>query len=195
VTGLGEYDDRAEQAAAYRARQTRDALARWEALIPFDLRDQGTLHPDVAEWAAQLAAGEYPGNLTLYGVIGAGKTWQAMHAITAAIGTGFTGTIQFIKPEAWKDAIGPPSDRAALQRMGRCGVLILDDLGEKRLGEYDLEKLYDIADPRCGWHRPIVITTNAEDVRGLLGERVASRMKKHGRLVHIPGGDRRRGEQ
>lgn len=80
-------------------------------------------------------------------------------------------------------------------------MLILDDLGALRLGDWDLEYLYFIADERWRHCRPTVIISNEGGLRAMLGDRTASRFAQDALLIEIkPGdprdpanGDRRRG--
>ena len=178
----------------HETRQAR-ALAAWQAKIPPALATEGDLHDEAAKWAASLARGERAGNLLLVGNVGSGKTWTALHAVEFALESGWTGSAEFVTSAAWRAVTGPPMDPDGLRKLRERGVIILDDPGAIRLGDWDLEHLFAITDYRWGHRLPIVITTNVADLRPMLGERVASRFADGVTIVKLTGRDRRRGQR
>lgn len=185
------YDDAAEATAEWERYRTEGTLARWREQIPARLSAPGDLMPRIAAWAATLAAGQ-AGNLILAGPVGSGKTWQALHAIEAALEAGWTGGAVFTDAAGWRDTIGPPPDEVALRRVRECGAWVLDDPGAIRLGAWDLEHLYAVVNHRWARKLPVVITSNAADLRELFGERIASRLADGVTQLVVPGPDRRR---
>jgi DNA replication protein DnaC len=186
------FDDSAEATADWRASTQAKVLALWQEIIPPVLAVPGDLHPDIAAWAARLAETGSAGNLLISGAVGAGKTWQALHAVEAAITGGWTGSAEFVTTTGWRSAVGPPQDQDALRKLRERGVIILDDPGAVRIGDWDLEHLYAIADYRWSHALPVIITTNVTDMRAMLGERIASRLADKVTVVKITGADRRR---
>lgn len=166
-------------------------LRRWRDQMPAAQRAEGELHPTVAAWAAKLAAGE-AANLVLLGPVGTGKTWHAWHAIEHAMLAGWFGTALFYAAYAWKRVTGPPLDVAEIGKAAAADVLVLDDPGAHRLGEWDLEHLLGVVDERWNHQRPTVFTTNAPKLGALFGDRIASRVADGATVVVLDGTDRRR---
>ena len=159
---------------------------------PMRLRDQGDLDPRIAEWGRGLVKGS-PANLILLGGVGRTKTWSAWEVLEQAVANGYGGSIDFATSADWHDAIAPPVDRDRLRAMRAAGVLALDDLGSARINDWEREKLLEVVDERWAPGRPIIITTNLENLSEPLGERLASRLKDGAVLVALDGEDRRRG--
>lgn len=168
------------------------ALAAWQAKIPPALAVAGDLDEATVAWAMKLASGEQAGNLLLVGNVGAGKTWTALHAIEHALANGWAGSAEFVTTAGWREVTGPPADQDGLRKLRERGVIILDDPGAIRLGDWDLEHLYAIADYRWGHRLPVIVTTNVPELRPMLGERVASRLADRVTVVRLTGTDRRR---
>lgn len=187
--------DDAAAGDAWEAATRRRVLAAWRETIPPRLAAPGGLHPDVAAWAARLTATGRPGNLLISGPVSRGKTWQALHAVETAILGGWRGSAEFVTTTGWRAATGPPQDPGMLRKLRERDVIILDDPGAIRLGDWDLEHLYAIADYRWGRLLPVIITTNVADLRSMLGERIAARLAQDVTIVKLDGPDRRRGQQ
>jgi DNA replication protein DnaC len=172
-----------------------DRLARrieaFRAQRPAKLSHVGDLDAGVATWSEQLSDGK-PSNLLLAGPIGAGKTWAALEALERAVRNGYAGRIMVVYSAAWRDAIAPPVDRDVLVRMRAADVLLLDDLGSGRIGEWEKECLLGVVDERWAHGRPIVLTFNVQSLRETLGERIASRLADGATSIVLPGIDRRR---
>lgn len=167
------------------------ALRRWRDQMPAAQRAAGVMDPRVAAWSQRLVSGE-AANLVLLGPVGTGKTWHAWHAIEAAMQAGWFGTALFYAAYAWKRVTGPPLDVAKVQAAAAADVLVLDDPGAHRLGEWDLEHLLGVIDERWNHRRPTVFTTNAPKLGELFGERIASRIADGATVVVLTGADRRR---
>jgi DNA replication protein DnaC len=169
-------DDRGENALEAARDRARQAAAAWSEKIPPRLRGQYEMRGDVARWAQRLALGT-AGNLWLYGLPGAGKTWHALHAISAAYRHGYTGTAGYADPQAWRTAVQPGGGSRLVDTWSRCGALVLDDLGALRLGEWDLENLFLIVNHRWAVELPTLVVSNTPNLRDMLGDRIAGRLR------------------
>lgn len=182
----------AEEAdAEWAAERHQHFLSLIRAQRPARLSVPGELHADVAAWGQRLAGGT-AGNLLLGGPTGSGKTWTAWEALEQAVISGYAGRIVFASSAEWRDTIAPPVDRDQLRLMRSAGVLVLDDLGSGRIGEWELECLLGVVDERWANARPVVITFNVKSLRETLGERIASRLADGATSIALTGRDRRR---
>jgi DNA replication protein DnaC len=165
---------------------------------PQRLRAAGDLHPKVAGWVREFLNGyinsdQRPaGNLFLGGPVGCGKTWNVWEAIETAVKAGFDGSWMFAASADWQDIVAPPVDRERLHRMRAVDLLILDDFGSGRVNEWQRECLLGVVDERWSNARPIIVTFNAESLRDMVGERIASRLAHGATSVAFDGDDRRR---
>jgi len=173
------------------AERQATALRRWREQIPTAQRAPGVMDRRVSAWANQLVSGE-AANLVLLGPVGTGKTWHAWHAVESAMQAGWFGTALFFAAYAWKRVTGPPLDHAKIADAAAADVLVLDDPGAHRLGEWDLEHLLGVIDERWNHRRPTVFTTNAPKLGELFGDRIASRIADGATVVVLDGPDRRR---
>jgi DNA replication protein DnaC len=105
---------------------------------------------------------------------------------------GWFGAARFYGAYAWKRVVGPPLDPAEVAAASVADVLVLDDPGAHRLGEWDLEHLLGVVDERWNHRRPTVFTSNAPKLSTLFGERIASRLADGATVVTLVGADRRR---
>lgn len=189
-------DRDAQQAAAaaeWRAERRMIALRRWCDQIPAAQQSHGKLLPVVADWATKLAAGSQ-GNLVMLGEVGTGKTWHAWHAVRHAYEAGWVGTASFYSAYAWKRVIGPPLDTEQITTAATADLLVLDDPGAHRLGEWDLENLLGVIDERWNNQRPTIFTSNASKLHELFGPRISSRIADGATVVTFEGKDRRRAQ-
>lgn len=167
------------------------ALRRWCEQIPAAQKNEGTLKPAVADWVKKLTVGA-PGNLLLLGEVGTGKTWHAWHTVRLAYKAGWFGKARFYSAHTWKRVIGPPLDTEQLTAAANLDLLVLDDPGAHRLGEWDLENLLGVIDERWNNQRPTVFTSNASKVNELFGPRITSRIADGATVVTFEGDDLRR---
>lgn len=180
--------------AEWRAERRDRRLALYDARVPPAHRRPGDLHPEVAAWAKGLAGGE-PRNLALVGGVGVGKTWHAWRAPRAALEEGWDGRVDFAGPGDLRARIAPRADQShhqAIAGMQAAGLLVLDDVGANRASDWWLESLHAVVDHRWSHELPTLVTSNVADLRGELGERIASRLAQRLVLVTLTGPDRRR---
>jgi DNA replication protein DnaC len=167
---------------------------------PQMLRADGRMHDEVADWVGSLLEwndrttpdAPPPGNLLLGGPTGCGKTWHAWEVIEKAALAGFDGSWMFASSADWQDTVAPPVDRDRLRKMRAVDLLILDDFGSGRINEWQRECLLGVVDERWANGRPIIVTFNAESLRDMVGERIASRLAHGVTTVAFAGADRRR---
>lgn len=187
-------DRDAQQAAAaaeWEAERRAIALRRWCEQIPAAQQNEGRLKPAVADWVKELTA-DGAGNLLLLGEVGTGKTWHAWHTVRHAYEAGWFGTARFYSAHTWKRVIGPPLDTEQLTAAASLDLLVLDDPGAHRLGEWDLENLLGVIDERWNNQRPTIFTSNASKVNDLFGPRITSRIADGATVVTFEGSDLRR---
>jgi DNA replication protein DnaC len=187
-------DRGAQQAAAAAEWETERqaiALRRWCEQIPAKQRAEYPLNPAVAEWVSKLVAGD-TGNLVMLGGTGTTKTWNAWHAVRHALQAGWFGTARFFSAYAWKRVIGPPLDTEEITAAATVDLLVLDDPGAHRLGEWDLENLLGVIDERWNNERPTIFTSNAFKLHELFGPRITSRIGDGATIVTFEGDDLRR---
>jgi DNA replication protein DnaC len=180
---------------AARRQQQHDADMAWlnERRDPtFD--KAGRMHPDVFAWYTRLVDPEHkPGNLIVCGDLGVGKSWHLWRIFAALVEHhGAARTIEQVTAYGFKRIAAPPTDYDELQRLADVRVLFFDDIGSVRLSEWDLENLFGIVDQRWANQRPMVISSNALDLRPLFGDRIASRLADNVTLVELTGSDLRR---
>lgn len=189
-------DRDANQAAAFaewQAERRALALRRWCEQIPEDQRDEYPLDPRVADWVKRFVAGA-PENLAMLGYLGTTKTWHAWHAVRHAYLSGWLGTAKFYSAYAWKRVIGPPLNLDEIASAISVDVLILDDVGATRLGEWEQEHLYGVVDERRNNRRPTILTSNASSFDKLFAPRITSRLAGRTTVVTLTGPDRRRSQ-
>lgn len=187
-------DRDAQQAAAaaeWEAERQAIALRRWCEQIPAAQQTEGRLKAAVAAWVKTLAAGG-TGNLLMLGEVGTGKTWHAWHTVRHAYEAGWFGTARFYSAHTWKRVVGPPLDTEQLIAAAAIDLLVLDDPGAHRLGEWDLENLLGVIDERWNNQRPTIFTSNASKVNDLFGPRITSRIADGATVVTFEGDDLRR---
>jgi DNA replication protein DnaC len=174
--------------------------AAWLKFIPPALRNapEAGLDPEVAAWAGMLGQHKNPGNLVIAGTRGAGKTWNALHAVLAAYEAGWEGSAQYADPARWRQAAGRPYPPFKDPEPGMLGyyegarVLVLDDLAAIPFGNYDHEAVYTLLNHRWEQRLPTVVTTNVADLVEVYGERVADRLAWRVTTVKLAGDSRRR---
>lgn len=108
-------------------------------------------------------------SLALFGNVGTGKTHLAIAVIRElikrysiqAIYASVLHTFEMARESFESDGINP------IPRLRRCAFLVLDDLGSERPTAWTLETLTGIIDYRVSESKPMLITSNAVNWRGL----------------------------
>ncbi|MGX1560918.1 ATP-binding protein [Streptomyces sp. NPDC055506] len=183
------------------------AMELADARIPARYRRALADHPQITAWADQIARAGRPGpsgpgiaegpSLLIAGPTGTGKTHQAYGAVRALLTRGVrlrweaTTTADLyarLRPRAGHDA------ERDLQRLVRCPLLLLDDLGAAKTSEWTEELTYRLINHRYEHMLPTLITTNfpTAELRATLGDRIASRLAEMTERVILAGPDRRR---
>lgn len=146
----------------------------------------------VAAWLLGTLRGETDSWLVLLGPTGVGKTWQAVAAYRRLVdGLGCEGVAVRV-PELLARSLPSDPDRVNVAHLEEVPLLLLDDM-PGNLSEWDHRTLYRIVDARVANSRRTLITMNLrrDEVRGALGDRLASRLSANTRLIAMTGPDRR----
>lgn len=186
-------DDDARRAASdlWVREQAEKRLTQLRANRPPAFNQPGTLHTEIADWAASIAAGQFA-NLVLVGNVGVGKSWSLWAAAEHLIQLGWRGSVEILPGHRLRRLIAPPVDEAALDRLAAADLFAVDDVGSVRLSDWDSDHISALVDTRWEGQRPTVLTSNHLDLRDLIGDRAASRLADHAVIVQMTGPDRRR---
>jgi DNA replication protein DnaC len=175
-----------------RRRNYASALAsladRFEDYVGAQLGDE----PAVLEWAVDAAASRTADWLVLVGPTGVGKTWQATAAYRAVCHDRGLDGLAITVGDLLINSLPSAPDRISLRTYERIPVLLLDDL-VGGLSEWKSDVLFELINARDAGNRLTIITSNLrpEEVRPILGDRLASRLSHRMRLVALEGEDRR----
>lgn len=150
-----------------------------------------------------------PESMFITGMQGTGKTWLA-----AAAAWWWSNRYDLIGPakryHEWdimfrtvpsmlsemRDSFRQDSERSEHQvanRWKRAGLLVMDDLGTEKAGDWSLSLLTELVDSRLAWNKPTIVTSNL----GLkqiheMDPRLASRLGSM-KVMKLTGADRRIG--
>lgn len=152
---------------------------------------RGWLNTEVHAWLEGMVRGENR-TLLIGGRPGTGKSWSLWKSVETLLVNGWRGRWEIITATGLRDLTAPPVDELRLDRVRRCEFLALDDVGAWRVSEWQAEHLYGIIDYRWSHRLPIVVASNEQNLEGLLGGRVTSRLADGMATVVLGGPDRRR---
>lgn len=180
---------------------TENAHAALEAL-PSRLRQVQPRYAEVRTWVHRyLNDPRTSGTLLLTGPVGRGKSCESAGALRGCVlGSAARGrrmTWQYTRHPDLNAALRPSSDGAHLEALDHaCTVdlLVIDDLGVGQYTDWAADSLYRIVDARWSNDRPMVVTTNllAEELAGVVGDRIASRLSEGTQVALADTGDLRR---
>lgn len=194
--------------AKLRSMEQVDAMARARSVCfkgmgnfqgwTFDKADarQQELMQAAREYADQFPQHMKDGRgLLFYGPVGTGKSVAAACIANKVIAQGYRPKMTNFSTMA--DEMWNAENKAAyVESICRYDLLILDDLGAERKGEYMLEMVYKIINARYAHGGPVIVTTNL--TREELGspadigyQRVYSRILERCLAIQVAGRDRR----
>ena len=135
------------------------------------------------------------GNLLFVGGTGLGKTLLSACIATAAADKGFSVAYEsapnlFTKLE--RNRFNPtPETQAEAEKLTRCDLLIIDDLGTELPGNFVTAALYTLMNDRLLAGRPMVISTNLniEEAAHRYSPQIASRLRGNFRQLTFVGED------
>lgn len=175
----------------WRTEQTAERTARFLGRRPPVFAPEGELPAAAKTWLTHYRAG-HTGSLVLVGPTGSGKTWTLWKLAEQLIRSGWRGAFDIAPAYEVRRATDRPADTEAIHRWRTADLWALDDLGSVSVTDWGADALLSIIDHRWQHQRPTLITTNAADLRALLGDRVASRIADGATVAHITAPDRRR---
>jgi DNA replication protein DnaC len=168
----------------------------WTEMVPPRMLQATPDHLDDAasEAFAEWVASSGKRNVMLLGPVGTGKSFAGFafmrHVHACGVWRGaWTSTVRLM------DRLRPSADDpVTVDRLARCDVLLLDDLGGEKPSEWVEERLFALFDERWQWERPTIVTSNLtpEKLRQVVGDRTYSRLQDDAIAVTLTGRDRRR---
>ncbi|GAA0347723.1 ATP-binding protein [Actinoallomurus spadix] len=161
---------------------------------PAAFADKGRLDPRVHEWLEAFIVGRAR-TLLLGGPTGVGKSWTAWKSIETLVHNGWRGVWSLVTGYRLSRLIAPPVDDEELDRLARVDLLVIDDLGSAPVTDWTGSHLGGLVDERWSHRRPSILTTNVQQIGGLVGPRAASRLADGMTAVVLDGPDRRRAAQ
>ena len=135
--------------------------------------------------------------LLFHGSVGTGKTYAAAcignELIQRCKSVFMTSTYTMLKLR------DPDEEEAYMNRIRRCALLIIDDIGAERSTEFGRERVFGYIDARLGEKKPMILTTNLDFDRMLKPEtteeaRIFDRLLKRSFPVVFSGPSWRRAE-
>jgi DNA replication protein DnaC len=183
------YDVSTREGFLRRATETTDRR------IPPKYRQAMAGHEDVTAWCENYAP-DSP-SLLILGVTGAGKTYQAYGAIRSLAARGVTTEFGAIRaPDLYarlrpRDGVDGETE---FRSWADTPLLLLDDLGAAKNSEWTEEVNYRLIGHRYDAMLPCLITSNVPvgQLKVMLGDRVASRLREMCKFVVLDGPDRRK---
>ncbi len=137
--------------------------------------------------------------LLLYGSCGTGKTYHAACVANALIDKGYTVTMTNFATLINRLQGMFEGRQEYIERLNRCALLIIDDLGAERKTEYMQETVFNIIDSRYRSGLPLIVTTNLtpEEIKqpqDVGYQRIYDRILERCFPVEVAGTSRRRKE-
>jgi len=184
------YDVSTREGFLRRAAETTDRR------IPPRFRSALATQREVVSWCEGYAS-DAP-SLLILGATGAGKTHQAFGAIRSLASRGCAvDWLAVTAPDLYaqlrpRDGIDAETE---FRRYADVPLLLLDDLGAAKHSEWTEEINYQLIGHRYDAMLPCLITSNVPvaQLRAILGDRVASRLREMCQFVALTGPDRRTG--
>lgn len=194
MTDFDPYDDAALLAEAQEGARREQIEHRIHLLLdkrPPAFDQDGDLHPDIRQWIARFLDGHH-GSLILIGAVGTGKTWSLWKTAETLIRQGWRGRFEIAASYEVKEATDRPVNYERVRTWREADLFALDEIGAQHVNDWDADALSTLIDKRWQHRRPTLITSNEADLKGLLGERSASRLADGATIVKFTGADRRR---
>lgn len=153
---------RADEIAHMKSRSGIPALYRDATFDGFVQRpDNAAVYRMAVRYAEKFAEMKKLGKgLLMHGGVGTGKTFTAVCIANKVLDMGYsvfmTSTYEMLK-------LRDSDDEAAYDdRITRCSLLIIDDIGAERTTDYGREKVFGYIDGRCSTGLPMIFTTNID---------------------------------
>lgn len=170
--------------------------------LPSKFHDVQPRYADVRHWVRGFLTDPTTcGTLLLTGPVGRGKTCESIGALRGCVlGSAARGrhmTWHYSSHTNLNAALRPAPNDAHLEVLDQaCAVdlLVIDDLGTGQYTDWAADSLYRIVDARWSNDRPTIATTNltGDELRDIIGDRIASRMSSGTQVALTETGDLRR---
>lgn len=181
---------------------TENAQQALTLTLPKKFHDVQPRYTEVRDWVRRyLTDPTACGTLLLTGPVGRGKTCESIGALRGCLlGSAARGrrmTWQYTRHSDLNASLRPSNHGAHLDALDQaCTVdlLVIDDLGTGQYTDWAADSLYRIVDSRWSNDLPMIVTTNllAEEIGGLVGDRIASRLSEGTLVALTDTGDLRR---
>jgi DNA replication protein DnaC len=181
---------------------TENAQAALALNLPSKFQNVQPRYAEVRDWVHRFLADQATcGTLLLTGPVGRGKTCESIGALRGcllgAASRGRRVTWHYTNHTNLNAALRPSTNDSHLEMLDLAStvdLLVLDDLGTGQYTDWAADSLYRIIDARWSNDRPTIATTNhlLEELRGIVGDRIASRMSSGTQIALIETGDLRR---
>lgn len=155
--------------------------------------------------------GSAPVGLLFFGGVGTGKTFASSCIANELIRA--NKTVVVLSVGLYINKLireGAVAENFILNRIKKCELLIIDDLGVEKASEFVTEKIFSLIDTRYRAEKPVIITTNLvltnrelktpEDIKNgasienRFGKRVSDRISEMCQLIAVSGESRRAAE-
>lgn len=126
--------------------------------------------------------------------------YAIIYGFSQTTNTAFTGSVDYLCE--WLGGVSRPTVINTLDNLVKQGLLtkssttrllIIDDIGAERVTDWVRERMVSIINTRVSNNLTTIYTSNLspEELRGELGDRIASRVLGSSQVVEITSGDRR----
>lgn len=165
-----------------------------------------SIRESVLEYASNVSTGQCESWLLLHGATGTGKTHLAEalinHVCMFYVGSG-EGGLRYYRLNKLMRAVRDSfkgegdSEKYMLEKAEGRQLLILDEISEKKIGDWERAFLEDLLDYRYEKRLPTVFATNLDPVAffEMFGDRIESRFAHIGKMISFDWGDYRKGEK
>ncbi len=201
-------EERAREAAAQLARKSRrnrELCFEDKCMLQYTFEADDSPHSELSRqlraYADRFAEFRAEGSgLVLYGPVGTGKSWYAAAVANRLLDAGYSvHMVNMARLVLRLQAAEFREKEAMVNRLLRCDLLIIDDMGTEQQSKYMLDQMFLLVDGRCQARLPLLVTTNL-DWNSITQPAAQEQARIHDRLLHrcmplaVSGPSRRRSQ-